>query len=258
MTGVVCQHLDTQVISYAMKGKWERSIQGAMISSIVANEFLLVQSEELAQANWYIPLLSRCHSNDLPPIELRQRDHPFRKESSDSIIMDFGNEFPTVVEYNSLSIANAINEGHVDLFVGATNHLDKPLRKRLVSRFRFIVDNEIGCTPLQQRDVQHAFSLLGQFRREHNLKQNFRNSWNDLLILSSARNAEVDLITEDNELSRFASNVDGGTSSRVDDFIRIQFPRSDQQPRRPSRESKGYTNVGWRVQFNRVQKSSPE
>ncbi|MBL8830203.1 MAG: hypothetical protein JNM18_24715 [Planctomycetaceae bacterium] len=172
--------------------------------------------------------------------------------------MDFGNEFPTVVEYNSLSIANAINEGHVDLFIAATNHFDKALRKRLASRFRFIVENEIRCTPLQPRDVEHAFTLLRQFRREHNLKKDFRNSWNDLLILSIARNAEVELITEDNELSRFASNVDGGTLSRVSDFIQIQFPRSDQQSREPSRESKGYINVGWRVHFNHVQKSGPE
>ncbi len=106
--------------------------------------------------------------------------------------MDFGNEFPTVVEYNSLSIANAINEGHVDLFVGATNHCDKALRKRLVRQFRFIVEKiEIRCTPLQQQDVEHAFKLLGQFRREHNLKQGFRKFITTCLILSSARNAEV-------------------------------------------------------------------
>lgn len=241
-----------------MKGNWNRPIQGCVISSIVANEFLLVQSDEPSQANWYMPLLSRHHFIGSAPIGIRRRDHPFRKGLSDSILMDFGNEFPSIVEYNSLSIANAINEGLIDLFVAATNHFDKAMRKLLRNRFCFIVDNGIRCSPIQQQDVEHAFELLDHFRREHNFKQKFRNSWNDLLILSSARNAEIDLITEDNELSRFATKLDGGISSRLNEFIQIRFPRCEEQERKTSRESKGYINVGWRVKFNRGQKSGPD
>ena len=253
-------HLDTQVISYAMKNRWDGPLRGCSISSIVANEFLLVQSNNPSQANWYLPVLSRSRSRSfgLPSIDIRRRDHPFHKTLSDSIVMDFGNEFPSIIEYNSLSLAMVINDQLIDLFIAATKHFDKATYKRLLSRFRFLTENDIRCSALQQNDVEHAFELLARFRREHNLKGNFRNSWNDLLILSSALNSNNDLITEDNELSRFAGKLDGATTSDVNKFIELRFPNDNQVTRKPSSESKGYINVGWRVQFNRIQKTGPD
>ena len=77
----------------------------------------------------------------------------------------------------------------------------------IASRFRFLVEHQIRCQPLQQNDVEYAFELLLKFRHNHNLKRNFRNSWNDLLVISTARNANTSLITEDSELARFASSI---------------------------------------------------
>ena len=160
MASAELQHLDTQVVSYAMQGRWDRRVQTLVISSIVANELLLVQSDDPSQAAWYMPLLSKRHSIGSPAIDIRRRCHPFGKGLSDSIVMDFGNKFPSVVEYNSLSIANAINERQIDLFVAATNHFNKTKRKLLVNRFRFLIDNEIRCSPVKQQDVEHAFELF--------------------------------------------------------------------------------------------------
>lgn len=249
------QQLDTQVVSLALKGRWDRPVEGCCISSIVANELLLVQSQKLSQADLYIPLWSPRHFAGASVIASRRRDHPFNKRLSDSVIMDFGNEFPTIVEYNNQSIANAISEGLDDLFIASINHFHKPKRKLLASRFRFIVDNGIRCVPLQQEDVEYAFLLLAQFRRKHNLKHDFRNSWNDLLILSTAICRRALLVTEDNELTRFAVELCGASPSSTGGFLEIPFLQMEEQTQRSSRESKGYVNVRWRVSFCRVQKS---
>ncbi len=255
MSAIIESHLDTQVISYAFRDNWDQPIASCVISSIVANEFLLVQSDELSQANWYIPTPSKARFLGYSLFGFHLRDHPFQRQSADSIKMDFSNEFPTIIEYNNFSLANAINNGLTGLFAAATRHLDKTRRKMLIKRFRFIVDSGLTCIPLNQGDVSTAFDLLQQFRRTHNLKANFRNSWNDLLILSSAMNAGCNLITEDNELSRFVSELSGGSISECEQFVQIHFSHCNRKEQRASLESKGYINLGWRVQFYREQNS---
>ena len=251
------QHLDTQVVSYAMKGRWDRPLRGSVISSIVANELLLVQSENPTQARFYVPVLSARRTAGLA--EFRRRDHPFGRRVSDSIVMDFGNEWPSIVEYNNLAIANVINQGLCDLWMAAINHLDKPTKRLLAARFRFLIENGVTCLPLRPDDVQGAFHLLREFTREHNIKRRFRNTWNDLLVLSSARNAHAHLVTEDSELSRFASELCSSVATlTAGDFVEIPFPQADPRPRRASRESRGYVNTGWRVQFMRAQRVGPD
>ena len=83
---------------------------------------------------------------------LRRRDHPFNRRLSDSIIMDFGNEFPTIIEYNNLSMSSLINYGLVDLFAGAINHLEKDTKKTLKRRFQFLLEDGVQCIPLRQSD----------------------------------------------------------------------------------------------------------
>jgi len=245
------QHLDTQVVSYAIKGKWNESIDGCVISSIVANELFLVHGDDPAKANLYIPLLSSRHIMGPMVTELRRRDHPFNKRLSDSIIMDFGNEFPTIIEYNNLSMTTMINHGLGDLFAGAICHLDKETKKTLKRRFQFLIENGIQCIPLRQRDVEMAFYLLSQFRERYNIKVNFRNSWNDFLVMSCAMCANESLITEDSLLSKFASENLGVTPEKKQDFVELPFAANKTNGHKQFRESKGYINNGWRIRFSK-------
>ena len=245
------QHLDTQVVSYAIKGKWNESIDGCVISSIVANELFLVQGADPAKANLYIPLLSSRQMNGPMGTGLRRRNHPFNKRLSDSIIMDFSNEFPTIIEYNNLSMSSLINYGLADLFAGAINHLDKDTKKTLKRRFQFLVENGVQCIPLRQSDVEIAFELLSQFRERYNIKVNFRNSWNDLLVMSCAMCANEQLITEDGLLSKFASEYLGVTPEKKQDFVELPFTANETNSHKQCRESKGYINNGWRVRFSK-------
>lgn len=243
------QHLDTQVISYAIKGKWENSLGNCVISSIVANELFLVQGENPAKANLYIPLLSSRHFTGAISSEIRKRKHPFGRHHSDSILMDFANEYPTIIEYNNISISNLINEGLTDLMYSAVNHLDKETKKTLKRRFRFLVENNIKCVPLNYSDIECGFGLLSTFKEKHNPKNNFRNTWNDILILSSAIGAEERLVTEDGLLSRFASENYEVKSQSNQQFVELNFSKKKGLKKKIFRESKGYINHGWKTNF---------
>lgn len=244
------QHIDTQVVSYAISGKWNEPIGDCVISSIVANELFLVQGDDPAKANLYIPL-SISMMGAMLPTGIRRRDHPFNKRLSDSIIMDFKNEFPTIIEYNNLSISSLINNRQVDLFAGAINHLDKYTKKILKRRFQFLVENNIQCIPLKKTDIEVAFELLSRFTEKYNLKKNFRNSWNDLLIMSCAMCANESLITSDGLLSKFASEYLGVIPTKAHDFVELPFSVSQTTSQKKFLESKGYVNNGWRIQISK-------
>lgn len=244
-------HVDTQVVSYAIKGTWKQPLEGSTISSIVANELLQIHGSDPAKANVYVPLLSAAHAAGPLAMELRRRDHPFNKRLADSIIMDFDNEYASIIEYNNLSISVAINDGLHDLIAGALNHLDKDTKKTLTKRFRFLVENGIRCAPVTAAEVELAFELLANFKVDHNPKANFRNTWNDLLILSSAIRHGENLVTEDNLLSRFAAQQFGVKPETKHGFLVLPFTRTSTTNRKTSDESKGYINAGWRVKFSR-------
>lgn len=244
--------LDTQIISYAMKGKWSSSISGKAISSIVASELLLMHCPDPSKASWYLPNYSKERFDEARLSQLRRRDHPFRKNVADSLIVDFGSDFGSIVEFNSFSIARVINEHFEDLFIAATRHFPKIKRKSLLNTYRYLVDNGIECVPLVPDDIEHGFELLEKFKESHNLKQRFRNSWNDLLVLSMARNRSADLITVDSELARFSARID---DARVEDCdkggVTLHYPQLNDSVRRKPTESKGYINQSWRVKVAR-------
>jgi hypothetical protein len=54
----------------------------------------------------------------------------------------------------------------------------------------------------------------------------FRNTWNDIFILSSAVNRSATLITEDNLLSRFAADLYRAKSQHEDTFLSLAADRA--------------------------------
>ena len=170
--------------------------------------------------------------------------------------MDFGNEYPSIIEFNNISISTAINDGLHDLMAGAINHLDKDTKKTLKKRFQFLVENGIRCVPITNAEVELAFDLLAKFRAIHNPKDNFRNTWNDLLILSSAIRHNENLVTEDSLLARFAALQYGVEPQTKHGFLELPLTKTSTTDRNAIKESKGYINSGWRVKFSRPQQPS--
>jgi hypothetical protein len=247
--------LDTQLISYAFKGRRDISVTGRSISAITANEFLLVQSAKYAQANYYVPLLSRLNiPGSVQGDELSdwQLDvvHPFDKRATDRVTLEFGNEFPTVVEYGNLAIAVLINKRTPSPFYAATEFLEKTRRRTICQRFDFLLQNEMNCLPLSRNAAFIGIDLLQEFRVRHNLKANFRNSLNDILALATAIDVSATLLTADILLGEFAAKhlaVDHRTQG---DVIAVDFGQGLHSSSRKSTESKGYINTGWRVSFS--------
>lgn len=254
MTENTIELLDTQVISYALKGRQGLSVTGKAISAITANEFLLVQSENPAQAHYYIPLLSKLHfpesTDGVTPTSTRmRRDHPFSKIITDRVTFEFGNEFPTIMEYGNLAIAMLINKRISSLFYEATKFLDKTKRKTIRKRFDFLLENEITCFPLSKSSIVTGMDLLQRFRSQHNLKANFRNSLNDILVFATAINVSAKLVTYDALLGEFVAKHFLANSSRQEDLITVNFQEAIRTASRRSRESKGYINKGWQVSY---------
>jgi hypothetical protein len=238
--------LDTQIVSYAMKGTFDISIVGKSISSITANEFLLVQGSSPLQANYYVPILSKRHYIDSA---IGSMDHPFSKRLTDQVILEFGINHPTVIEFGNLAISLVINNQVQSIFDQAVKFIDKEQRKTVRKRFRFLLDNDVQCSALNRSTVALGVALLQEFTAKYALKGNFRNSLNDLLVLATAISSSARLVTEDKLLMQFAADKYSKTHKRRGNILTIDFDKDQSELKRKSQESKGYINRQWAIRF---------
>ncbi|WP_275464854.1 hypothetical protein [Streptomyces noursei] len=248
-------------MSYAMKGiQVEKSISNSFITSTVAQEFLRVRNTETGDARYFTPA---THKFSPLAIEAylagrklfldRPSDRPLFKGLTDTLIMDFNNEFPSVLEYGHIGIADLLNTGMQGIFSESVNHLPKRERKDLVRKFRFLVDQGVKCIPVGQAHIPLAFDLIKRLiGRGSNLKADFRNSLNDMLILGAAIANNADLWTKDKPLAQFIEEEGLSQVKSRRDHYEITFNATENEPSRASRESKGYINTGWRYAIHRA------
>lgn len=238
--------LDTQIISYAAKGRFEAEIHGRWITSTTANEFLLVQGTAPNKANYYVPLPNRLnHPAHTEEAFSPRRDHPFSKFSTDQLIIDFGNEYPVFVEHGNFAITEVINTQHKLLFNQSIRFLTKEKVKLLRRRFDFILSQDIKCMPVTREVVQSALNLFNLFTSKHNPKNNIRNTVNDVLILATAMANSRILVTKDNLLSRFAAEYYEADVQSQGEVVKLAFDEIDVANKKKNSESKGYINRGW-------------
>lgn len=241
------QILDTQIISYAIKGTYDGQVAHQSIASITANEFLLVQGAEQTKANYYVPLPQIIGFPTDHKIDFPRRDHPFTKHRTDQIILEFGQDYPAIIEFGNLAITETINSKAKGLFNESIRFLDKEKRKLIFARFNFLLSQNINCLPLSRNTVVLGLDLFCEFLSRYNTKENFRNTVNDVFILATAVNASATLVTKDSLLNRFASDYYNGLLKEKSGFLSIDFGKEKNLVRRRNRESKGYINKGWRI-----------
>lgn len=248
--------IDTQIVSYALKGSSIAGggLSGFSVTSTVAQEFLRVRDVATGESRYFTP----------PPHTLgpaardayfaqrkihgdRPSDRPLFKRATDKLIMDFNNEFPSVVEYGHLGISHLIGTANRVIFSESVNHLAKRERKDLLGKFIFLAEQRVECIPVKADCVPVAFGLLKRLiARGFNLKADFRNSLNDMLILGTAITRGADLWTQDELLAQFAAEELTSKVKHRDTHYEIPVQSSENSIRRVSRESKGYINTGWR------------
>jgi predicted nucleic acid-binding protein len=253
--------LDTQIVSYGFKGDTSVPVRGCAISSITANEFLLVQSDKPAQANYYVrwarsPRHPSAHdlvhaAGNVKVFNSPIRTRPYRKLVTDSLHITFGGQFPDIIEYNNLSLSSAINAGNLHAYTSSVRFLGKEVSKALVRKFKFLVETQTLCVPVTRTEVELGFTILDRFLSEYSLKQDFRNSWNDVLILATAISHCGTLITEDSLLNRFAKTMFEAKSAKRGSLVSLSFPPRRGDDKIHKQESKGYINRSWQVHEHR-------
>jgi len=244
--------LDTQIISYKYKETKDIDVFQKSIPSIVAIEFLQMQSSKLHAANYYIPKSSRY---PFGYIEMVKIDHAFRQHSSDFLIFDFGQTHKSFKMFSNLNISELINSRNVILFDKAISFIKKDLQKELKKKIRFIVDNEINCEPITENDIEMGYALLDRFLSINDSKKDFRNTWNDILILSKSIGLKDILYTEDKLLKSFASIVCNANTNEREGIFSIDFTDRNTTEKKFNLESKGYINNGWK--YKMIKNSTP-
>lgn len=248
---------DTQVISYYYRGALPKPLEPIQISSITAAEFLLIQSDVPHQANYYPILPSRFFHRGLSLGGLSWRPRPSSfdskkharsgKHRTDQLVLDFGSFAPSYVEYGSLAISELINHANESTYLSSIDHLDKEQKKLLRDRFRFLLEHGVTCVPITRHVATLAMNMLIAFLDRYQMKDNQRNSINDLLILATAVHGSTSLLTEDNLLRTFMAEHLGVTLERRAALTVLDFSAPQAMARRQSLESKGYINRGWKI-----------
>lgn len=245
--------LDTQIISYSFKGNYGEQVKNQKIASVTAKEFLLVQGSERTKANYYVPLPKNFKSLLESEIRLPKLDHPFSKRSTDQILLDFGQDYPAIIEFGNLAIAEIINLKAKPLFNLSIQFLGKEKRKLIMERFEFLLDQNINCLPLNKNTVELGLNLFYEFLLRYKTKENSKNTINDVFILATAINSSNTLVTKDSLLNRFASEYYNAGLKETPDFLVIDFGKEKNFEKRESKESKGYINKGWQFRASNYQ-----
>lgn len=228
------------------------------ISSITAAEFLLIQSAEHNKANYYPILPSWLNhpgasaglgglSASVRALFDSRRHAAQGKRRTDQLVLDFGPNIPTYVEFGSIAITQLINERHDQLYLASIANLDKSAQKKLIAKFRFLLDHGVSCVAVTPPVAIVGLNLLGLFMDRYQPKENKRNTINDVLVLATAIKNDARLLTKDNLLTRFAAEVMSAPVTAEGESINVDFSLPVASDRRKPLESKGFVNRGWQV-----------
>lgn len=233
--------LDTQLVSYAMKGN-SKLPDKLIINSVVAQELLLMQSATTTKNRYYIPHLPSSADDEYTRLasgQLVPHGPQCGKRNTDQFVLDFGNDYPRVVEYSHLSLSEALNRRRYQLIVSHAGALHRRDQRVIRRRLRFLLEHEVLCIPLVPQSAETALALFSQFTHRFALKSSFRNSLNDILGVAVAHDSGYEYVTEDSVLSRFIDTCRPAQGGDIDKRIGV----------RNDRESKEYVNRPrhWRI-----------
>jgi predicted nucleic acid-binding protein len=229
--------VDTQIISRSFK-KSDDECQDARICSVVANEFLESYFDSAAKPRYFIPLPARLAIKGVTDWRFPRDRPPPQARLVDRIIIDFDNEFSSIIDHSSQAVSEVINHRNEAVYRWAISGLHRSEQKRLHKRFTFLCETVAECVPLNKPSVRMAIILLSEFLKKHVIKQRFRNSFNDMLILAVAIAHRDDLQTEDSLSARFAAVRHGAVAKMEQDDLIIDFSSRVKAPKRRSSESK--------------------
>lgn len=242
---------DTQIISYCYSGHWgEKSVLDAQISSVTASEFLLFHTRENNKADYYV-INPMWFGNGpaLPSMNEIFKNPKWAKlgaRRTDSITIDLNGDFDSYRMFGNEAISEIINNKSMNIFEISIAHMNKNRQRILKEKMEFLLDNNVYCHRLSNNDCELAMVLLSEFTKAFQVKNNIKNTVNDLLILATAINQGLDLNTEDKVLGKFANDHYNAKVIDKSDSVIVSFPSKEEtQGIRKKLDSKGYINRGW-------------
>jgi len=243
--------VDTQVLSYYFKGFGDDIRDDKLtISSITANEFLLAQSTETNEPDYYVLDPARyVKIYAIPEHYKNPKWIKMGKRRTDQIIIDFGNQFLPYREFGSKAISGVINKKLLSLYALSISHLQKQKQKYLMKRLEYITNKSYYCYPLNKLIIDRGLYLFSRFINEYNCKGNIHNTVNDILILATAITHKTKFLTYDKLLNRFASEYYNIPIYNEEDKLLIDFSSHKSLEKSKNEESKGYINRGWSYSF---------
>lgn len=250
------EFIDTQIISYKFKNNkelFDGDIRGRQISSIVALEFLGIMIKNENRAKMYPIKLKGFHPIMHFALEHRKKGFEFGKKSTDKLIIDFNGEFDSIVIYSNEAISYLINEKDLDaLLLFAKNSLDKEDFKRFRERAQFLINNEITVVPVTQETVIKMQCIYEDIKNEYNVKDNYRNSFMDLLILATSVQKKERLITQDKELNKALKKCCEylNISTYAEGICSIDYCDKHME-KDVKNDNKGYINNSWRIMLKK-------
>lgn len=247
---------DTQIISYCHSGHWQNtSVSDAQISSVTASEFLLFHTRENSKADYYVmnPTWFNARHAALPTETFKNSKWAKLGASrTDHIIIDLNSDFNSYRLFGNEAISEIINNKLMNIFELSIAHMNKKRQKALKEKMEFLLDNNIFCHRLSNDDCELAMNLLSEFTKTFQVKNNIKNTVNDLLILATAMNQGLNLYTEDKVLGLFARENYNATVFDNSNSIVVSFPPKEETQRIIEKsESKGYINRGWQYSMRK-------
>jgi predicted nucleic acid-binding protein len=253
----VPQILDTQIVSYAMKDRWPEGMEpqkvaDSAISSVTALELLKARPQGASDRPPYYlypPLLAELAGDD-EVMRKWDRDHRGKawltaRNRTDQVVLDFDSDLPVVIEYGHLMVGWLLKQKRPDVFARRITRLDKKERHRLMEIFYYLTENNLRCFSLDRSVAQTSIDLLRQYAMSgNNLKADFRNSLNDMMILATSINSGTNLLTEDRALWSFAARVLSLPLNAKGPLVLLETS-SQRAKSAVSTESKGYVNRPW-------------
>lgn len=254
------EFLDTQIISYKFKGNkdlFDGNIEGKYISSIVALEFLGIMEKDHG-AKMYPIELSLRNLAEFPSKYFRMEKQPldkeFGKKRTDKLIIDFNREFDSIIIYSNEAISRLINKNfRRTLLFFAQRAFRKADYKKFKQRLDFLLDNNIRVVPVTPSIVERMHQIYEKIKSDYNIKDNYRNSFMDLLIVATAIENHGRLISNDKELNKVLQKccVDLDTTIISEGIVSISY-HDRTYDNRKSNSSKCYVNTQWRTIIERT------
>ena len=101
----------------------------------------------------------------------------------------------------------------MEAFRLSISHLEKSKQKNLKKKIEFLFDNEVQCHSINEETCAIAMELFSRFQDHIKPKDNIKNIINDLLILATAIERKMSILTVDKVLGKFAAKEHSGRSS---------------------------------------------